>query len=109
MTSGAPRVPSTQVCFNCHNYQTYVTQESTATHFPDHKKHMDNDWGVTCYTCHDSHGSEQLHLINFDASVMTFLNGRNSQTAWYYDQVTGRSGCYLSCHSKTHNPLQYTP
>jgi hypothetical protein len=37
------------------------------------------------------------------------LNGRNSQTAWYYDQATGRAGCYLSCHSKTHNPEQYTP
>jgi hypothetical protein len=109
MTSGAPRVSTAQVCFNCHNYATYVTTESSATHFLQHKLHMDNDWGVTCYTCHDTHGSEQLHLINFDASAMTFLNGRNSQTAWFYDQVTGRAGCYLSCHGHTHNPEQYTP
>ena len=81
MTSGAHRVSSSQICFTCHRYQTNVTEESTATHFPEHKKQMDNDWGVTCYSCHDSHGSEQLHLLNFDASAMTFLNGRNSHTA----------------------------
>jgi len=70
---------------------------------------MDNDWGTTCYTCHDSHGSEQRHLINIDASAATFLAGRNSQTAWYYDPVTQKAGCFLSCHGESHDPEEYQP
>jgi predicted CXXCH cytochrome family protein len=109
MTDKAARVSSGQVCFQCHNYQVYVLEESNSTRFKYHAKHMNNDWGTTCYTCHDSHGSEQEHLLNMDASAMTFINGRNSQTAWYYDPVTGNAGCFLSCHSKLHDPKEYTP
>lgn len=108
-TQGSQRVSSSELCFKCHNYQTYVTGQNQSTHFREHDKHMDNNWGTTCYTCHDTHGSEQLHLINFDASVMSFLNGRNSQTAWYYDAASGKAGCYLSCHNKAHNPKEYDP
>ena len=107
--SGSPRVNASEVCFLCHNYQSYVTGQNESSHFKEHDKHLNNNWGTTCYTCHDSHGSEQQHLINMDASAMTFLNGRNSQTAWYYDPVTQKAGCYVSCHGKTHNPLVYTP
>ena len=109
MQNAAPKVPSTQICFTCHNYATYVTGQNQFTHFRLHSQHMNNDWGTTCYTCHDSHGSEQLHLINIDASVATFLNNRNSQTAWYYDPVTQRAGCFVSCHGETHDPKEYTP
>ena len=109
MQDKAPRVPSTQVCFNCHSYATYVTGQNQSTNFSFHSKHMNNDWGTTCYTCHDSHGSEQLHLINFDASVVTFPSNRNSQTAWYYDPVSQTAGCFLSCHGVNHNPYTYHP
>ncbi len=109
MQNGARRVPSTQICFNCHNYSTYVTGQNQSTNFPLHEKHMDNDWGTTCYTCHDSHGSEQRHLINIDASAATFLAGRNSQTAWYYDPVTQKAGCFVSCHGDSHDPEEYQP
>jgi len=107
--SGAPVVPSSQVCFQCHNYTTYVTNSNSATHFRLHSYHMNKSWGTTCYTCHDSHGSEQQHLINFDSSVVTPMGGRNSQTAWYYDPVTGRAGCWLTCHNQGHDPKEYTP
>ena len=109
VVGGSARVSSGQVCFQCHNYQTYVTGQNSSTHFRYHAKHMNNDWGTTCYTCHDSHGSEQEHLINLDASAMTFINGRNSQTAWYYDPVTNKAGCFLTCHNETHDPKEYTP
>ena len=101
-------VNSQELCFKCHNYQTYVTGQNNFTIFGEHRKHME-DGGITCYSCHDTHGSEQLHLINFDAAAMTFLGGRNSQTAWYYDPARNRAGCYLDCHGKNHNPLEYTP
>lgn len=107
--SSQPVPTSGEVCFQCHNYQTYVTGQDQSTNFVHHAKHMNNDLGVTCYTCHDSHGSEQQHLINMDASMMTFLNGRNSQTSWYYDPTTQRAGCFVSCHGETHNPKEYTP
>ena len=109
VSNGSARVSRAEVCFQCHNYDASVLGEGSITNFEYHKKHLDNDWGTTCYTCHDTHGSEQLHLINFDASAMTFLNGRNSRTAWYYDPVSGRAGCFLSCHGESHNPKQYTP
>ena len=109
VSNGSARVSSAEVCFQCHNFDVYVLGEGNITNFEYHKKHLDNDWGTTCYTCHDTHGSEQLHLINFDASAMTFLNGRNSRTAWYNDPVSGQAGCFLSCHGESHNPEEYTP
>ena len=108
-TSSQPVPNAGEVCFQCHNFQTYVTGQNQSTNFEYHAKHMNNDLGVTCYTCHDSHGSEQQHLINMDASMMTFLNGRNSQTAWYYDPTTQRAGCFVSCHGETHDPKEYIP
>ncbi len=110
MVNNSPVVPNSQVCFTCHNYATYVTGgSSSASHFPLHSYHMNKTWGTTCYTCHDSHGSEQQHLINFDTSVVTPMGARNSQTAWYYDPATGRAGCWLTCHGQGHDPKEYTP
>ncbi|HSR28945.1 MAG TPA: hypothetical protein VLY63_00165 [Anaerolineae bacterium] len=108
VSSSGSRVDGQEICFNCHNYDTYVTGLDSSTNFPDHSRHLDNSRGTTCYTCHDTHGSEQLHLINFDASTMSFLDGRNSQTAWYLDGI-GQAGCYLVCHGRRHEPLTYTP
>jgi len=99
-THGSTRVSAAEVCFYCHSYDVYILGEGNNTNFEYHKKHLDNDWGVTCYTCHDTHGSEQLQLINFEASVMTFINGKNR---------SGRAGYYLSCHGESHNPKEYTP
>jgi predicted CXXCH cytochrome family protein len=104
--SSGSRMDSGQLCFQCHDYDAYVTGTNEATNFPDHGRHLDNNRGTTCYTCHDTHGSEQLHLINFDASVMSFLDGRNSQTAWYVDS-NQQAGCYLICHGKRHDPSTY--
>jgi predicted CXXCH cytochrome family protein len=101
------RVDSQEICFKCHDYDVYVTGLDPATNFPEHERHLNNNRGTTCYTCHDSHGSEQLHLLNFDASVMTFLNGRDSQSAWYLTGI-GQAGCYLECHGRRHDPATYT-
>ena len=106
------RPASGENCFLCHSYSIYVTTSSTTnTNFRKggdnlHRTHIDE--GATCYTCHDTHGSEQLHLINFDTSAVTPLNGSNSQSAWV--EITtgnGGGGCFLTCHNKIHNPLTY--
>jgi predicted CXXCH cytochrome family protein len=104
--SSGSQVDSGQLCFQCHDYDAYVTGTNDATNFPGHSRHLNNRRGTTCYTCHDTHGSEQLHLINFDASVVSFLDGRNSQTAWYVDSDL-QAGCYLICHGKRHDPATY--
>jgi len=104
---------SGEVCFNCHSYSTYVTNSSTTdTNFRKggdnlHRTHASQN--ATCYTCHDTHGSEQLHLINFNTASVTPLNGANSQSAWV--EITSGNGggsCFLSCHNEIHNPLTYT-
>jgi predicted CXXCH cytochrome family protein len=100
------RVDSGEICFKCHDYDAYVSGLNPATNF-DHERHLNNNRGTTCYTCHDSHGSEQLHLLNFEAAVITFLDGRDSQTAWYRDS-SGQAGCYLECHGRRHDPATYT-
>ncbi len=112
-TSVDGRIPASgEVCFNCHSYSTYVTNSSTTeTNFRKggdnlHRTHASQN--ATCYTCHDTHGSEQLHLINFNTAYVTPLNGTNSQSAWV--EITsgnGGGGCFLTCHNEIHNPLTY--
>jgi predicted CXXCH cytochrome family protein len=111
-TVDARQTPNSQeVCFQCHNYATYAGSGSgTDTNFRIgsdnlHSKHVAGQ-GASCYACHDSHGSEQLFLINFDVTVVTPNPGRNSQTA--YVPTTNGGSCALSCHGKIHEPLSYT-
>jgi hypothetical protein len=105
------RIPASgEVCFNCHSYSTpsqiqaqhkQISEGGDTT--PD-ARHQN----ATCYTCHDTHGSEQLHLINFDTTAVTPLNGANSQSAWV--EITSGNGggsCFLTCHNEIHNPLTY--
>lgn len=104
-----------EVCFRCHQYSTYAsgTNAASTTNFRNgtnnlHQLHSGpNDERAPCYVCHDTHGSEQLHLLNLDTSAgITFYNNRNSQTAWYATANGG--GCSLRCHGADHNPLAYT-
>lgn len=108
-----PQVLETEICFKCHKYTTYVTGTDpfANTNFRDggnnfHSEHMNGSLTTaTCYTCHNSHGSEQVRLINFDASVVTFDAGINSQTAF---TLTANGGsCALACHGQNHNPENY--
>ena len=107
-----PLVSNTELCFKCHNYADYVTSATaTNTRFRDgnnnlHSEHMGGGFtNTTCYTCHDTHGSEQLHLINFDAAVAVPQGGRNSQSAWVSTgnaNPTTTGTCYVACHGQTH-------
>jgi hypothetical protein len=105
------RMPGPQeVCFQCHNYATYAGNgAATDTNFRNrsvnlHSSHV-RSFGGTCYMCHNSHGSEQSFLINFDLTVVTPGIGRNSETA--FEPTSTGGTCYLSCHSNTHSPATY--
>ena len=101
---------SGEICFLCHSYAVYVTLDSsTETNFRNQNKNLHklhSGKRTACYTCHDTHGSEQLHLINFNANVATIPAGRDSQTAWYATSTGG--GCYLACHGTQHDPKTYS-
>ncbi len=100
------RPASGEICFKCHDYTTYAGDGvGSNTLFRDgsdnlHKKHVAEE-RAPCYLCHDTHGSEQLHLINFDTSRVSITGtNRNSQNAW--ELVGNTRTCYLSCHNKSH-------
>ena len=113
--NGQNSVPSTEICFKCHQYSVYVnTLDASNTRFRSgtnnlHVKHMAKGQytATTCYTCHNSHGGNNLHLINFDTSIVTPLNGYTSETAWQWDGTSG--SCTISCHGYDHEPATYTP
>jgi len=115
--NGGIGVDPNELCFTCHRWQTYVlfgtgADPITNTNFRStsrnyHAEHISNmARGATCYTCHDAHGTNKEHLINFNRQYVTPGSGRDSQTAYVH---TGTGGsCYLTCHSLSHNPLSYT-
>ena len=116
----APPYTGQEVCFNCHRYEVYVTGTDPAsnTNFRRntrnlHQRHADNG---SCFLFHDSHGSEQLHLINFDTSVVDaqtfFLNGydgqpTDSQSFWQISPGGTDKTCWLVCHNRDHSRRQY--
>lgn len=106
------------LCLKCHRYETYVSGSDpyANTNFRNgtnnlHNQHENN---APCYTCHDSHGANNPHLINFDMVEVSLLRGstRTSYTMWETyppgsppETATG-GACFLSCH-KSHDNKVY--
>jgi len=108
----------TELCFNCHDAEDYIGA-GLETNFRIgnrnlHRQHADNG---SCYLCHDTHGSEQLHLINLDLSIelgsTTYLlpgydgQSTNSQTFWQISPDGREKTCWLVCHSLDHSAREY--
>jgi len=106
------------LCFNCHDAEDY-TGRGTETNFTRnranlHRQHANNG---SCYLCHDTHGSEQRHLLNVDSSIETssntyFLPGydglpTNSQTFWQISPDGTQKSCWLVCHGHDHSRSSY--
>ncbi|MEW5938585.1 MAG: S8 family serine peptidase [Chloroflexota bacterium] len=117
---GLVRPNNSEICFTCHRSDVYnaslPTMNVTLTYFRNgailnlHWKHV-YERNVSCYTCHDSHGSEQLHLINFDTRETDIEPGYNSQSAWDAaldpNGVTITASCYIT--GGCHDTESYTP
>jgi predicted CXXCH cytochrome family protein len=118
VSSEGGMLASGAVCFNCHDAEDYIGR-GTETNFTRnranlHRRHSNSG---TCYVCHDTHGSEQLHLLNLDSSIETssqtyFLPGydglpTNSQTYWQISPDGSEKSCWLVCHGHNHSRSSY--
>ncbi len=96
------------MCYKCHDRTSILGNDS----FPLHRFHITGDGGMghgggpktPCNVCHDPHGSQQVHLVNFDVSV---VSPSSSGRLEHYSTGTFSGGCYLSCHGQNHNPCTY--
>ncbi|MFN2183802.1 MAG: cytochrome c3 family protein [Anaerolineae bacterium] len=120
--TASPDAPSEAggiLCFSCHDAADYYSGSGTETNFARnranlHRQHSNNG---TCYLCHDTHGSEQLHLLNLDSSIVAgsdtyFLPGydglpTNSQTFWQISPDGSEKTCWLVCHGHDHGRSSY--
>ncbi len=100
-----------ELCFKCHQYNTYAADvnPATTTRFKNGATNLHAFHNfAACYTCHDTHGSEQDRLINFDTSEVGVLG--NSQNAWQFDPTINTGTCAIACHGADHGQsFQYHP
>jgi predicted CXXCH cytochrome family protein len=106
-TLGTPESPQTYaLCYKCHDREK-ILDETAASGFPWHKKHLVN-WAATCSSCHNAHGVSDLagtptgssHLIDFDLSVV----GKAASGGLGFRDAGVRAGsCALRCHSGEHD------
>ncbi len=102
-----------ELCFQCHDYNQIVHDESNEFSSKVHKKHI-VDEDTPCNICHDPHGissgqgntSNHSHLINFDLSVVSASTGAMGRLE-FNDNGSYAGNCYLNCHEKNHNPRSY--
>ena len=96
---------TTEVCSKCHQSGLYIgnTVAATNTRFYNpgnlHNYHVGNQ-ACSCYMCHDSHGSEQDHLFNFNYSIAGhsyMAPATNSQNMFLPNN--NPKACLLNCHT----------
>ena len=106
-----------ELCFSCHRWQTYAQKTGSSgadpasyTNFRQgaltnlHTFHLGGKArGTTCYDCHDVHGTNQEHLINFNLAYVTAPLG--SQAA--YKATSAGGSCHLTCHGHRHALTSY--
>jgi len=80
-----------ELCYKCHRRNSILADES----FNAHKKHVLYS-NVSCYACHDPHGSRDYeNLINFDIRV---VSPNSIGELNYIKFIPERPRCLLSCH-----------
>jgi len=94
-----PREKVLTLCLRCHKH-VLLEQHDTpkSTRFQNHGKnlhyiHAGEKTKIPCLTCHDGHGSNQLHLIRLRRT-----NSREALTIIYTANEKGGK-CTASCHT----------
>jgi len=117
MTGIVPPDQDQELCFKCHDAATYLDSTNANTGNTNfyrisgdrnlHGTHMTRASGraATCYSCHDTHGSEQEHLLNFEVApgVLDLWPGYDSQSAWHDVSGTIQIECAIICHGRSHS------
>lgn len=97
-----------EVCSKCHQVASYYTNDNNSR-FQFHNYHTTKEG---CFVCHDTHGSENYHLMNFSRNEGSFTAvNPNSTDAFRHAAGTATNSCVCTCHgtshstgSKTYNP-----
>jgi predicted CXXCH cytochrome family protein len=109
-TTAAPA--TTDFCTKCHQAASYISGD-TGSRFAFHLYHVNNKTKEGCYLCHDTHGSEALHLINFSrnqAGACITAVTTNTQAAFVHAAGTTDNSCNITCHGTSHGTGKaYTP
>ena len=96
---------TTAVCTKCHQVTSYYTN-NTGSRFQYHYYHVNNKTRAECYLCHDTHGSETFHLMNFNRNGNTTscitAYGTNSQASFVHAAGTASNSCTVTCHGTSH-------
>lgn len=87
------------LCYGCHDRNNILADNS----FRFHNKHI-NEERAACNTCHDPHGSNVAHLINFNTNVVSPSSSRRLE---YSSNGPNSGTCYLTCHGEDHDPQGY--
>lgn len=82
------------LCYNCHDRDSILGDQS----FKYHSKHI-KDEGAACTTCHDSHSSDNTHLINFNIKYVS--ENSEGMLSWV-DTGNFAGTCNLKCHGADH-------
>lgn len=114
-TDGTPyNANSFALCYKCHS-ETVVDSGPSLAQFNTstssqvnkswyfHRMHLE-DGRIACTSCHDSHGSSQQHLINFNTVYATPCNG----VIRYASTGPNQGVCTLTCHGQQHNAVTYS-
>lgn len=102
IADGAEESASTYaLCYNCHSRQVVLGDKTFAGHAEHVVTHR-----TSCYTCHDSHGSEaHTRLIRFGKDPRIDPVRPSSTGLVAYDEATG--ACTLMCHGSDHLQWAY--
>ncbi len=101
LTDGTPYNPNNfALCYKCHS--SSVVDSSMVTSWQNHRTHIE-DYRAACTTCHDSHGSTQSHLVNFNTLYVQPYNG----VLQYQSTGPNHGTCTLTCHDGSGRPISH--
>ena len=103
----------TDFCTKCHQATSYISG-NTSSRYGYHNYHVAGTTQEGCYICHDTHGSEQFHLINFSRNqaptICISSVGTNTQAAFAHAAGMATNTCTVTCHGTSHGAgKSYTP
>ncbi len=96
------------LCYKCHSRNSLITDQANT--FP-HAQHLGMTVSASCAVCHDSHGSREykglINFLRFDKLGTSVVTPSSSGRLEFVDLGSGRGSCYLTCHGKDHDPIEY--